>query len=59
LLVFSRYPVKKSISKSPPMPNIGKKIRQNLDLNNLEYSQRIIREMDPTVVAFIGIVVAG
>jgi hypothetical protein len=31
----------------------------NLDLNNLEYSQRIIREINPTAVAFMGIVVAG
>jgi hypothetical protein len=57
LLVFSRYPVKKSISIRPPITDIGKIIRQNLDLNNLEYSQRMIRERIETTVAFIGIVV--
>jgi hypothetical protein len=31
----------------------------NLDLNNLEYSQRIMREINPIAVAFMGIVVAG
>jgi len=59
LLVFSTYPVKKSISKRPPITSIGKKIRMNLDLNNLEYSQRIMREINPIAVAFMGIVVAG
>tara|TARA_B100001146_G_scaffold155512_1_gene136780 strand:- start:156 stop:335 length:180 start_codon:yes stop_codon:yes gene_type:complete len=59
LLVFSRYPVKTSIPKRPPITSIGKNIRMNLDLNNLEYSQMIIREINPIAVAFMGIVVAG
>ena len=57
MLTFSRNTVKKGADKSPVTISIRKKIPKNLDLNNLEYSQRMIRERIETTVAFIGIVV--
>lgn len=57
LLVFSRNSVKKGANKSPPITSIRKIIRNNLDLNNFEYSQRMIRERIETTVVFMGIAV--
>ena len=57
LLVFSRNSVKKGANKSPPITSIRKIIRNNLDLNNFEYSQRMIRERIETAVVFMGIAV--
>jgi RNA binding exosome subunit len=57
LLVVSRNPVKKRVDKSSPITSIWKKIRNNLDLNNLEYSQKMIRKRIETTMIFIGMVV--